>query len=187
MSSMDASSSRSLRTQIKRRLRCLNLERSSIQVAFDEGFVVVGDRRQPLTGIELELKAGEEAALYDFAAQLTDALPVRLEIMSKADRGFMLAADDPPMPVRAEALKFPPDATLDQAVEIVINSALGQFVANWPALTETRHRESIHQMRVALRRLRTALAFVNRVLGHDHPRLPPGSPARGHGRSGRSG
>jgi inorganic triphosphatase YgiF len=151
-------------TQIKRRLRCLNLERSVIQVAFDEGFVVVGDRRQPLTGVELELKAGEEAAFYDFAARLTDALPVRLEIMSKADRGFMLAADEPPMPVRAEALKFPADATLDQAVEIVINSALGQFVANWPALTETRHQESIHQMRVALRRLRTALAFVNRVL-----------------------
>jgi triphosphatase len=83
-------------TQIKRRLRCLNLERSLIQVAFDEGFVVVGDRRQPLTGVELELKAGEEAALYDFAARLTDALPVRLEIMSMADRGFMLAADAPP-------------------------------------------------------------------------------------------
>jgi triphosphatase len=91
-------------------------------------------------------------------------LPVRLEIMSKADRGFMLTADDRPMPVRAEALKFPADATLDQAVEIVINDALGQFVANWPALTETHDRESIHQMRVAVRRLRTALTFVNRVL-----------------------
>jgi hypothetical protein len=37
-------------------------------VAFDEGFIVVGDRRQPLTEVELELKAGEGAALYDFAA-----------------------------------------------------------------------------------------------------------------------
>jgi triphosphatase len=151
-------------TQIKRRLRCLNLERSLIEVAFDEGFVVVGNRRQPLTEVELELKAGEEAALYDFAARLTEALPVRLEIMSKAERGFMLAADDHPMPVRAEALKFPADATLDEAVEIVINGALGQFVANWPAMAETHHRESIHQMRVALRRLRTALAIGNRVL-----------------------
>jgi CHAD domain-containing protein len=68
------------------------------------------------------------------------------------------------MPVRAEALKFPVDATLDQAVEIVINGALGQFVANWPALTETHHRESIHQMRVALRRLHTALVFFDRFL-----------------------
>ena len=75
-------------TQIKRRLRCLNLERSLIEVAFDEGFVVVGDRRQPLTEIELELKAGEETALYDLAVRLADALPVRLEIMSKAERGF---------------------------------------------------------------------------------------------------
>jgi len=151
-------------TQIKRRLRCLNLERSQIEVAFDEGFVVAGDRRQPFTEIELELKAGEETALYDLAVHLADALPMQLEIMSKAERGFMLAADDHPMPVRAEALKFPADATLDVAVEIVINGALGQFVANWPALTETHHRESIHQMRVALRRLRTALSFVNRVL-----------------------
>jgi hypothetical protein len=34
---------------------------------------IVGNRRQPLTEVELELKAGEEAALYDFAARLTDA------------------------------------------------------------------------------------------------------------------
>jgi triphosphatase len=151
-------------TQIKRRLRCLNLERSQLEVAFDEGFVVVGDRRQPLTEVELELKAGEETGLYDLAVRLADALPVRLEIMSKADRGFMLVAADHPMPVRAEALKFPADATLDQAVEIVINGALGQFVANWPALTETHHRESIHQMRVALRRLHIALVFFDRFL-----------------------
>ncbi len=151
-------------TQIKRRLRCLNLERSLIEVAFDEGFVVVGDRRQPLTEIELELKAGEEAALFDFAVLVADALPVRLEIMSKSERGFMLAANDHPVPVRAAALKFPADLTLDDAVEVVISSALCQFVANWPALTETHHPESIHQMRVALRGLRTALAFFNRVL-----------------------
>jgi triphosphatase len=151
-------------TQIKRRLRCLNLERSLIEVAFDKGFVVVGDRRQALTEVELELKAGEEAALYELAVRLADALPMRLEIMSKAERGFMLAADDRPLPVRAAALQFPTDATLDDAVETVISSALGQFVANWPALAESHHRESIHQMRVALRRLHTALAFFDRFL-----------------------
>jgi hypothetical protein len=64
-------------------------------------------------------------------------------------RWLQVEGDEPLWP------KFP--------VEIVINDALGQFVANWPALTETHDRESIHQMRVALRRLRTALAFVNRL------------------------
>src|ERR1700737_3810648 len=158
---------RQFETQIKRRLRCLNLERSLIEVAFDEGFIVVGDRQQPLTEVELELKAGEEAGLYELAVCLADALPLRLEIMSKAERGFMLAADDRPLPVRAADLQFPADATLDDAVETVIASALGQFVANWPAMEETHHRESIHQMRVALRRLRTALAFFDRVVPCD--------------------
>jgi triphosphatase len=154
-------------TQIKRRLRCLNLERSVIEVAFDEGFVVVGDRRQPLTEVELELKAGEETALYELAVRLAGALPMRLEMMSKAERGFMLAADDRPMPVRAAAFQFPADATLDDMVEPVIVGALGQFVTNWPAMEESHHRESIHQMRVALRRLRTALAFFDRVVPCD--------------------
>jgi hypothetical protein len=51
-----------VKTQIKRRLRCLNLERSLIEVAFDEGFVVVGDRRQALT--EVELAALRILAIY---------------------------------------------------------------------------------------------------------------------------
>src|SRR5262249_15612463 len=75
-------------TQIRRRLHCHGLADSLIEVALDEGFVVFGDRRQPLTEIELELKAGEETALYDFAVRLADALPMRLEMMSKAERGL---------------------------------------------------------------------------------------------------
>lgn len=151
-------------TQIKRRLRCHNLAHSLIEVAFDEGFVVAGELRQTLTEIELKLKVGEETALYDFAVRLADSLPLRLEMMSKAERGFMLAADDRPLPVRAAAFRFSIDATLDSAIETVIASVLEQFVANWPALTETRHPEAIHQMRIALRRLRTALAFFDRSL-----------------------
>jgi inorganic triphosphatase YgiF len=116
-----------------------------------------------LTEIELELKAGEETELYDLAVRLADTLPVQLDIMSKAERGFLLTADYHPLPVRAAVLQFPANATLDDAVEVVISSALCQFVENWPAMTETQHVESIHQMRVALRRLRTALAFFDRA------------------------
>lgn len=151
-------------TQIKRRALALEFGSSRIEVAFDEGFIIAGDRRQPLAELELELKAGDESVLYDLAIRLAEALPLRLDMMSKAERGFLLADGASPMPVRAGVLQFPADATLDDAVEMVIAATLGQFVANWPALEETRHPESIHQMRVALRRLRTALAFFNRAL-----------------------
>jgi triphosphatase len=115
-----------------------------------------------LTEIELELKAGEETAFYDFAVHLADALPLRLEI--KAERGFMPAANDRPLPVRATSLQFSKDSALDSTIEKVFTSVLGQFVANWPALTETRHPESIHQMWVALRCLRAALALFHHSL-----------------------
>ncbi|WP_162180416.1 CYTH and CHAD domain-containing protein [Methylocapsa aurea] len=151
-------------TRIRRRVRQLDLGRAQVEVAFDDGFIIAGDRKQPLTEVELELKGGEEGPLYELALQVAAALPLRLDMMSKAERGFMLAAGDRPMPVRAAALRYPEEATLDDAVEIVTASALGQFAANWPALTETRDPESIHQMRVALRRLRSALAFFNRAL-----------------------
>jgi inorganic triphosphatase YgiF len=151
-------------TRIKRRLRRIQFERSVIEVAFDEGVIVAGDRRRPLTEIELELKAGEDAPLYDLALRLAEALPLRLDMMSKAERGFLLAADARPAPVRAGAFRFSADATLDDAVETIIAATIGQFMANWPAMAETDHPESIHQMRVALRRLRTALALFNRVL-----------------------
>jgi inorganic triphosphatase YgiF len=155
---------RKFETQIKRGLHCLTFGTSLIEVAFDDGFIVAGNRRQPLTEIELELKAGEEAALYDLALRLADSLPVRLDVLSKASRGFMLSTGETPKPVRAGVFQLPAEARLGDIVELVIASCLGQFVANWPALVETRHPDSIHQMRVALRRLRTALAFFKRIL-----------------------
>lgn len=151
-------------TRFERRLRRFTIGGSLIEAAFDEGVIVAGDRRRKLMEIELELKSGEETALYDLAGRLSDSLPVRLEMMSKSAHGFMLATDDSPKPVRAEDIRFPADAKLGEVVETVIASALGQFVANWPAMAETSHPESIHQMRVALRRLRAALGFFNRVL-----------------------
>jgi triphosphatase len=151
-------------TVVKRRLRHLRLSRSEIEVAFDEGAVVAGDRRLPISEIELELKSGEEIELYDLAIRLAETLPLKLDVTSKAQRGFMLASGELPQPVKSLAPRFSADATLDEAVTIIITSAIKHFVENWPALTETRHSESIHQMRVALRRLRAVLAMFKRAL-----------------------
>jgi len=156
--------SQAFEARIKRRRRRLDFGRSMIEATFDEGILVAGERRRALTEIGLDLKAGEDAALYDVAIRLVELLPLRLETIGRAERGFLLAAGESPAPVRAAAMQFREDATLDDAVETIIAGALGQFAANWPAMMEAGHPESIHQMRVALRRLRTALAFFNRVL-----------------------
>jgi CHAD domain-containing protein len=57
-----------------------------------------------------------------------------------------------------------PGATLDDAVQAVLSNTLLHFVANWAAIREAEDPNAIHQMRVALRRMRTALAMFKRAL-----------------------
>lgn len=151
-------------TQIKRRVRTLDLGRGVVEAAFDEGFIVAGENRLPATEIELELKSGEPASLYELAIRCAESLPICLEPSSKAERGFLVAAGENPTPVFAGPLQFPAEATVDDAVTTIIGAALNHFLANWPALNPTHGAEAIHQMRVALRRLRIALALFKRAL-----------------------
>lgn len=151
-------------TRIKRRTRLLNVAASQIEVAFDEGVIVAGDRSWPVTEIELEHKTGDAADLYEFGARIAKALPARLDVTSKSARAFALAANEIPKAVKAGPLEFPRNAMLDDAVAAVLANALSHFVSNWAALREGGDPESIHQMRVALRRLRAALAMFKRAL-----------------------
>ena len=142
----------------------MRLSRSEIEVAFDEGAVIASERRLPIREIELELKSGEELELYQLAIQLVETLPLKLYLTSKAERGFMLASGEHPQPVKASDSRFSADATLDDAIATIIAGSITHFAANLPALEETKHPESVHQMRVALRRLRAALGMFKRAL-----------------------
>src|SRR5262245_20496690 len=49
-------------TRIRRRAQRLTFDGAKVDIAFDEGTVEAGEQREPLTEIELELKAGDIAA-----------------------------------------------------------------------------------------------------------------------------
>jgi len=151
-------------TRIKRRTRLLHVGASQIEVAFDDGVIVAGERSWPVTEIELELKLGEAFDLYELGGRLAEALPMKLDVTSKSARAFALASNETPASVKTSPLRFPPNAMLDDTVAVVLASTLNHFVLNWAALREGDHPESIHQMRVALRRLRAALAMFKRAL-----------------------
>ncbi len=151
-------------TRVKRRTRLVNFAAARIEAAFDEGAIVAGERSWPVCELELELKSGEASDLYELGARLAEILPVRLDTASKSARAFRLAADETAKVVKAGPLQFAPGAMLDDAVAAVISSTIHHFVANWAALREDEKPESIHQMRVALRRLRAALAMFKRAL-----------------------
>jgi CHAD domain-containing protein len=53
--------------------------------------------------------------------------------------------------------------SLDEAVVALIQSCLRHFLANWPVFYRGDAVEAVHQMRVAMRRLRSVLGLFNRA------------------------
>jgi triphosphatase len=148
-------------TEVRRHMRALKLPTGTVEVAFDQGVIKAGDKTAPIGEIELELKHGSPAALYDLAARLSELGSVRPTIRSKADRGFELAFDAPPRVRKLSPPLVSPDMSVDQAFVAILQSGLAQLLVNEPAAEDGRNPEGIHQFRVALRRLRSALALLH--------------------------
>ncbi len=115
-----------------------------------------------LREIELELKSGDPSALFDFGLALVDALPVTLGFRSKAERAAQLLSPGPPLPVRATPAAFTAQTPMDEAIGAMLRNCLSQFTGNLPALESGDAIEAVHQMRVSMRRLRSALGLFNR-------------------------
>ena len=150
-------------TRIRRRTRLIGAGTAQIEIAFDDGEIVAGDRRTRVAEVELELKSGDASDLFEFAAHAIVALPLRLDVTSKAQRGFRLARGATAEPVKAGAPRFAPSATVDDAIREILGHTFTHFLANIAPLREGDDPEAIHQLRVALRRMRSALGMFARV------------------------
>src|SRR5215813_7601707 len=147
-------------TELRRRLRTLRLPSGTVDVAFDTGVVKSGERSAPICEIELELKHGEPAALYDLALMLSEHAAVRPAIRSKAERGFELAFDTAPAVHAAGRSLANGEVSLDDAFAQLLRSTLHHLLLNQPAAEEGRDPEGVHQLRIALRRLRCVLTML---------------------------
>lgn len=149
-------------TDIRRLTRCVRSDSSDVEVAFDSGCIRAGERQTPIREIELELKSGDPAELYRLGMALAEAYPVRLGMQAKAERGVMLRHGAPP-PVIKSISPLTGAITVDDAIGAVIDACIAQFTGNFPAFESGDAVNAVHQMRVALRRLRAILKLFNRV------------------------
>ncbi|MCX7329635.1 MAG: CHAD domain-containing protein, partial [Hyphomicrobiales bacterium] len=81
-----------------------------------------------------------------------------------AERGVQLLTGARPPAAKATLAALGRETTVDEALAIVIRNCLKQFTGNWPAFQEGDAGEAVHQMRVAMRRLRAVLALFARAL-----------------------
>jgi triphosphatase len=155
-------------TRVERTRRLIRQGKARVEAALDRGQIEAGGRTAPLCELELELKAGDPAALYDFARRLAEATPLRLSFESKSERGYrLLAGEGVGEPVRQAKVRLQGDMAARAAFQAIAGAALRQWVGNAAVLRAARRPEALHQMRVALRRLRTALKLFEAVVADE--------------------
>ena len=142
-----------------------------IECVLDQGVIESGAdgadgaiRSVAVSEIELELKQGQAASLFDVALALLQEVPLQLGHMSKAERGYRLAAPQPLRAVKAQPLALDAAMSVEQAFLAIAGNCLEQVSGNQDGVAAGADVESVHQMRVGLRRLRSALGMFKSLL-----------------------
>ena len=136
------------------------LDGGAIELAVDRGEIVGPDGvANPVSEVELELKKGEPASLYRLAQSLAESIPFTVDSRTKAARGFALADRIPPQPYKSRRLSFTPLTVVDTALAEIFGGCFHQFGLNDACVLLGEDPEGVHQSRVALRRLRSALSL----------------------------
>jgi inorganic triphosphatase YgiF len=152
-------------TKSQRTVRQLRLRTGEeVELAIDRGVIEHEQGSEAISEIELELKSGAAAHLYAFALELLEAVPMRIGIQSKAQRGYASLRPEDKRIVKAEKLQLHPSMTVEDAFEAVVANCMQQVQGNTEGVTYGTDPESVHQMRVGLRRLRSALDLFREAI-----------------------
>lgn len=135
-----------------------------IACTFDQGRLQRGAKKIPINELELELKSGDPAQLFDFALALQRDIPLHVSNQSQADRGYALLAQDTSHVVRATSLALTGDMRVGQAIKTIATNCLAQMQGNEDSVANGDDVESLHQMRVGMRRLLSALRIFDDLL-----------------------
>lgn len=152
--------------RVERRTWMIDRGEAAIELVLDRGEVVLGAHRAPICELELELKSGDRAALFDLARELDAVAPLRLGVQSKSERGYLLTRPAPAA-VKAEPLLLRGDMTTADAFRCITAACVRQFRLNEAIFLAGRDLEALHQARVALRRLRSAFRLFKPIIGDD--------------------
>ncbi|MFL5168070.1 MAG: CHAD domain-containing protein, partial [Microvirga sp.] len=152
---------------VERRRFDLGLGESRIEAALDVGVIEAGKRSASIRELELELKHGRLADLFGLAKTIAETAPLRLGLRTKAEQGFAAARGRPAHPVKAAPSPIVEGMSVADAFQAIARSCLAHLLANEALFREARDPEAVHQMRVALRRLRAALSLFRDVVADD--------------------
>lgn len=139
---------------------------SHIDLALDIGQASVSPRDQGAGGgatqrticeLELELRRGEVAALFELAAAIHERIPLRLSTRSKADLGLSLLTGAQPAAVAARPLALTPVTMVSEGFRHIMRNGLAHMLDNQDAVAATGNAapDILRELAAATRRLDT--------------------------------
>lgn len=135
-----------------------------IELALDRGWIAAGGQREAISEVELELLAGNPDELFALAQVLAERVPLIPAPLSKADRGYRLFQQAPATPCRTVPIPLAATDTPVEAFRRIALACLDHMQRNQAGASTSDDPEYIHQMRVAVRRLRAALRLFAPLL-----------------------
>ncbi|WP_291352223.1 MULTISPECIES: CYTH and CHAD domain-containing protein [unclassified Acinetobacter] len=146
-------------TAVQRLVHLVHFNRSEIEVSLDRGEIHHNDQTVPIYEIEFELKQGSIQDLIKFIHPWVQRYHLWLDVRSKAQRGDLLAQNlKNPAAQFASPLQLDQQDSTDHVLKQIINNALQHLLPNASVIATAQYdSEHVHQTRVAIRRLRSAL------------------------------
>ncbi|MGZ5194957.1 MAG: CYTH and CHAD domain-containing protein [Ramlibacter sp.] len=152
-------------THVQRIKRVIRSGRSSVEVALDRGWIEANGERAGICEIEFELKQGEARDAIALARRWCAAHGGWLSIISKAEQGQRLARKQAHGPAQVARDAAQEARAGDEFGRAVLHACLEQILANASEVaggsTEPEH---VHQLRVGVRRLRTAMRELSALM-----------------------
>jgi len=155
-------------TVVERTTRKIKTQESEVELAVDAGEVRTPDARAELHEAELELKAGSVEGLLLAAETVLAGQELKFGTRSKAERGYRLALEkrgSDAEPEKSRPVRIARKNDSATAFAAILASASRQILVNRTAVLETDDPHGAHQLRIGLRRLRSALNALRPYVG----------------------
>jgi CHAD domain-containing protein len=136
------------------------------ELTLDDTVIAIGHerRRLRLTRVEVEVQPAWVDAMQPFVERLRRECGLQPATLSKFEAGLMAAGISIPGPPDLGPVGVSPDSTLGELAYRVLRKEASAMLAHVPGTRLGEDVESLHQMRVATRRMRAGMDMFASVL-----------------------
>lgn len=148
-------------TEVQRTTRRLIVPgKGEVEFALDVGEIRANGQAAPICEAEFELVSGSVQAVFEAARRVFPDGGLHFSTLTKAARGRLLAEAgtiEPPLtPRNARPVALDPSWTAEMAARETLAECFGQITENLCVVAGSDDPEGPHQLRIGLRRLRSA-------------------------------